>query len=165
MTSEAQSYHLNRRFDAPRALVWRALTESDLVSRWYGPGVETINHKFEPVEGGEWLLEMKMGGNSMFQRGDFLTVDEGIGFVCIQANTDAEWNVIDNMMMPGMPRLLALDISLTDEDDGATILDLTWTPHEATPEEVATFTAALDQMGRGWGPGMDIVAEILAEIA
>ncbi len=31
---------LDRVFDAPRELVWRAWTDPELLHRWYGPGVK-----------------------------------------------------------------------------------------------------------------------------
>jgi len=49
-------------------MVWRAWTDPDLLNRWYGPGAETIIHKFDLQPGGLWLNEMKYGGNSMFQK-------------------------------------------------------------------------------------------------
>jgi uncharacterized protein YndB with AHSA1/START domain len=56
--SDLPEYILDRTFDAPRELVWRAWTPSELLSRWYGPGVDTIIHKFDLRPGGEWLIEM-----------------------------------------------------------------------------------------------------------
>lgn len=45
--NEVSEYVLDRVFDAPRQLVWRACTDPQLLSRWYGPGVETVVHKFD----------------------------------------------------------------------------------------------------------------------
>ena len=45
--SDLPEYVLERVFDAPRELVWRTWTEPALLSRWYGPGVETIVHKLD----------------------------------------------------------------------------------------------------------------------
>jgi len=62
--SDLPEYILDRVFDAPREMVWRAWTDPELLSRWYGPGVETIIHKFDLKPGGVWLNEMKMGDKS-----------------------------------------------------------------------------------------------------
>ena len=59
--SELPEFVLDREFDAPRDMVWRAWTEPELLSRWYGPNIETIIHKFELEPGGVWLNEMKNG--------------------------------------------------------------------------------------------------------
>jgi hypothetical protein len=41
---------------------------------------------------------------------------------------------------------------------------LTWVPHEASEAEIACFAAAIDGMGKGWGAGMKLLAELLAEL-
>ena len=40
--SKLPEYKLDRIFNAPRDLVWRAWTDPELLQRWYGPNVETI---------------------------------------------------------------------------------------------------------------------------
>ena len=61
-------------FDAPRALVWKTWTDPKLLPRWYGPRVETIIHRLQLKPGGLWLLEMRMGGKSMYQRVEYTEV-------------------------------------------------------------------------------------------
>jgi hypothetical protein len=54
---------------------------------------------------------------------------------------------------------------VTFEEDGRrTNLRLTWTPHEASAAEIACFAAAIDRMGKGWNAGMELLAELLAEL-
>ena len=66
--SELPEYVLDRIFEAPRELVWRAWTDPEILHRWYGPIIETIIHKFDLKPGGSWLNEMKWGGNSDFSK-------------------------------------------------------------------------------------------------
>ena len=66
--SELPEYVIDRVFDAPREMVWRAWTDPELLPRWYGPGAETTIHKFDLQPGGMWLGEMKWGGNSDFSK-------------------------------------------------------------------------------------------------
>lgn len=40
---------------------------------------------------------------------------------------------------------------------------LTWVPHEASESEIACFAAAVGGMDKGWGAGMELLAELLAE--
>ena len=55
--------------------------------------------------------------------------------------------------------------TVTFEEDGShTRLRLTWVPHEATAAEIACFTGAMEGMGRGWGAGMQLLEELLAEL-
>jgi hypothetical protein len=50
------------------------------------------------------------------------------------------------------------------EEGGKTTMRLTWVPHEASEAEIACFAAAMDGMGKGWGAGMELLAELLEEL-
>jgi uncharacterized protein YndB with AHSA1/START domain len=156
-------YVLERTFDAPPALVWRTWTEPDLLARWYGPGVETIIHELDVRVGGHWLNEMRMQKGSGYQRVDYTEVEEPKRLVFLQFNTNENWEVAANPMMPDWPRVLLTTV--TFEPDGAqTIMRLTWEPHQATAAELACFAGALANLDRGWGAGMDMLANMLAEL-
>jgi uncharacterized protein YndB with AHSA1/START domain len=68
------AYVLERAFDAPRELVWKAWTDPKLLPRWYGPNAETIVHRLDLKPGGLWLVEMKWGGKSNHQRVEYKEV-------------------------------------------------------------------------------------------
>lgn len=161
--SDLPTYVLERVFDAPRELVWRTWTEPELFARWYGPNVETIIHRFELNPGGLGLVEMKMGDDSYFQRLEYTDVIPPERLVCLMSHSDSDWNIITFPMMADWPRILLTTV--TFEEDGAqTKLRLTWVPHEASEAEIAGFTAAMDGMGKGWGAGMELLAELLVEL-
>ena len=46
--------HIERVFDAPRARVWRAMTEPELVSQWWGRGHRLDIEAMELRPGGRW---------------------------------------------------------------------------------------------------------------
>ena len=162
MTSPS-TFVMERTFDAPKDLVWRTWTEAELVGRWYGPGLETEVHEFNPTPGGLWLHEMKAPNGSMFQRMEYTEVTPTDKLVMLMSNANENWEVVASPMMPDWPRVLLTTVTFED-DGGQTKLTLTWEPHEATEAEIATFTAAIDGLSKGWGAGMDIIAEILAEL-
>ena len=156
-------YVMDREFDAPRDLVWRTWTEPDLLARWYGPNVETVIHELDVRPGGVWLNEMRYGGKSHFQRADYTEVARPERIVCLMSNTDADWNIVPNPMMPDWPRVLLTIV--TFEDLGAkTAMRLTWQPHEATDAEINGFLAAMEGMGKGWGAGMGLLEQLLSEL-
>jgi len=161
--SDLPIFVLERVFDAPRELVWRTWTEADLLARWYGPRVETVIHRLDVEPDGLWLNEMKMKNGSSYQRTEYTEVDPPERLVMLQSNADADWNVAANPMMPDWPRVLLTTITFED-DGGATRMRLTWAPHEASAAEIACFAAALDGMDKGWGAGMDLLAELLGEL-
>jgi uncharacterized protein YndB with AHSA1/START domain len=156
-------YVLERVFDAPRKLVWKTWTEPHYLSRWYGPNVDTIIHTHELKPGGLWLLEMRMGDKSHYQRAEYTEVSAPSRLVWLHSNADADWNVAANPMMPDWPRVLLTTVTF-EENGTRTRMRLTWTPHEASEAEMACFAAALDGLNKGWGAGMDALERLLAEL-
>lgn len=159
----APTFVMTHRFDAPPELVWRTWTEPDLVKRWYGPGLETEVHLFDPTPGGLWLHEMMMGDKSMFQRIEYVEVTPPSKLVMLMANADARWNIIDNPMVQDWPRSLLTTVTFADDEAG-TLLTLEWTPHEASEAQNAVFQAAMENLHQGWGKGMEVIGELLAEM-
>ena len=161
--SDLPAYVLERDFDAPRELVWKAWTDPKLLARWYGPNVETIVHRLDLKPGGLWLVEMKWGGKSNHQRVEYQEVAPPERLVWLHSNSDANWNVIPSPMMPDWPRVLLSTVTFAN-DRGKTRLRFTWVPHEASAAEIACFRAAIDGMGKGWNAGMDLLEKLLAEM-
>jgi len=55
-----QELFITREFEAPRELVFRAFTDSELYAQWLGPrGLSTTFETFEPVSGGHWQFIQK----------------------------------------------------------------------------------------------------------
>ena len=160
---ELPTYVLEREFHASRELVWKSWTDPDLLQRWYGPGAETIIPRLDPRPGGLWLLEMRWGENSSYQRVEFTEVSPPERLVWLHSVADANWNVIENPMASDWPRVLLTTVILKG-NDRRTRLRLTWTPHEANEIEIAGFAAALANMDQGWGVGMELLAKLLAEL-
>jgi uncharacterized protein YndB with AHSA1/START domain len=161
--SDLPTYVLERVFEAPRALVWRTWTDPALLPRWYGPKVETIIHRLDLKPGGLWLVEMRWGGKSHYQRVEYTEVTPPRRLVWLHSSSDANWNITPSPMMADWP--LVLLTTVTFEEDGArTKLRLTWVPHEATEAEIACFAAAIGGADKGWAAGMELLKELLAEL-
>lgn len=161
--AELPKFEMERVFDAPAELVWRAWTDAELLARWYGPGVETVIHALDVRVGGQWLNEMKWGENGSFQRSEFIEVDPPSKLVMLMSTTDSDWEISSNPMMPDWPRTLWTGVTLREEA-GKTIMTLTWIPYEATEAEIACFAGAAHNLGNGWAAGFDIMGEIVAEL-
>ena len=161
--SETTEYVLERTFDAPREMVWRAWTDPELLSRWYGPGIETIIHDFDLQPGGAWLNEMRWGENADFSKMVFQEVTQQEKLVWHHSSTDADWNIISSPMMADWPRVLLTTVTFEDLDD-KTNVRLSQIPMDATDAEIACFAAMMDGMSKGWGGGYKIIDEILQEL-
>lgn len=161
--SELSTYVLKREFAAPRELVWRGWTDPEFLPRWYGPGAETIVHRLDLEPGGLWLVEMRWGDNAHYQRVEYTEVAPPERLVWLHSVADADWNVIANPMMPDWPRALLTTVTL-EEAGALTRMRFTWAPADAGEAEIACFSAAIGRMDQGWGTGMDLLAELLAEL-
>lgn len=161
--SKLPEYILDREFDAPRAMVWRAWTDPALLARWYGPGVETIIHDYDLKPGGAWLNEMKWGGKSDLSKMVFQEVVPPEKLVWHHSSTDADWNIVANPMMPDWPRVLLTTVTF-EESGGKTHVRLTQIPLDATDAEIACFAGAMAGMDGGWGKGYAVLDEMFAEL-
>ena len=113
--------------------------------------------------GGLWLLEMRLDGNSHYQRVEYTEVTPPERLVWLHSVSDADWNVIANPMMSDWPRVLLTTVTF-EESGGRTGMRLTWVPHEASESEIACFAAAMGGMDKGWGAGMELLAELLTDL-
>ncbi len=156
-------YVLEREFDAPCSLVWKSWSQPELLAKWYGPGVETIIHRLDLRAGGLWLNEMKRGDQSYYQRIEYTEVITHRRIVCLMSDCDDQWNVIQNPMMEDWPKILKTIVTF-EEIEGKTKMTLTWSPYDASEAEIACFKNAIENFGKGWHSGMDIIAEILFEL-
>ena len=67
---------LEREFAAPRTLVWRAISEPELVKRWYGPcNTEMTTCDIDFRVGGKWRYVLRLpNGKSMGQSGEYQVI-------------------------------------------------------------------------------------------
>ncbi len=68
---------MTRVFDAPRDLVWKAMTQPELVKRWFGPhGHELIECEIDLRSGGKWrYVILQPDGSTMGMFGEYLEVE------------------------------------------------------------------------------------------
>ncbi len=161
--SKLPEFILDRVFDAPRELVWKAWTDPEFFPRWYGPNVETILHRFDLEPGGFWHVEMKWGEQGHYEKIELKEINPPKSMVWHQSMSDANWNISANPMKPDWPRTLLTNITF-EEQDGKTNVRLTWTPFEATDAEIACFEGAMDGLDRGWGAGYALLDKLLEEM-
>lgn len=166
--TELPIYKLDRLFNAPRDMVWTAWTDPDYLSRWYGPGIETIIHEFDLKPGGVWRNEMRWtdkSGNTVrdLSQMTFQEVSPRDKITWHHASVDENWELAPNQMMPDWPKLLDTSVIFTDKADG-TMVTLTQVPIDATEAEIACFAKMKDGMSSGWGAGYKIIDEILVEL-
>jgi uncharacterized protein YndB with AHSA1/START domain len=139
---------INREFDAPVELVWKAWTQSELLDQWWAPrpwAAKTKSMQFR--EGGSWLY-MMMGpdGNGMWNIVEFTAIQKQKSFQATASFCDE--NGIKNPEFPimywknvfrdmGSETLVEVEISFDKEADMEKIIAMGFE---------AGFTAALNNL-------------------
>jgi uncharacterized protein YndB with AHSA1/START domain len=157
---------ITRSFNAPRELVYKTMTETEhLQHRWGPPGSSITVKRNEPRPGGIFHYCMHFpGGVEMWGRFLYreLTPPERIVFV--NGFADPEGNAQPNPMSPGWPMEMLITNTLTEEEEGKTVLTMLSQPINATELERATFRAGHISMQGGFGGMYDVYEQYLATL-
>lgn len=138
---------IERIFDAPRPLVFKAWTEPERLMRWWGPhGFTTISCKMDVRAAGAWRFCMRSPeGIEQWQQGVYREIVEPERLVFTYAFEDAAGK-------PGHQTLVTVNFS---DHGGKTKLTL----HQAVFETVAVR----DDHVRGWNEALDHLASYVSQ--
>ena len=142
ITTDEQGVVIERVFEAPRELVWRAWTEAEHFAQWYGPqGFTVPSCEFDFRVGGRYSLVMRSpDGFEMRNTGVFLEIEPGERLVAsMEADVHDETRI---------------SVSLEDLGDGRTRMTF-----EHTGWSDAQMAAGA---GGGWTQAFDKLAAELA---
>ncbi len=142
---------LEREFDAPRQLVWEAMTTPELVKQWWGPrGYTMPSCEIDLRVGGEWrYLSRDPGGDEYLFRGVYreITPVERLSYTWI-------------FDFPPFNEIAAIETVELEERNGRTYARTTmqWPSKEARDGHAQS-------MGDGAAQTMDRLEELLATLA
>ena len=126
---------IERVFDAPRALVWKAFTDPKLLARWWGRGNKLDIVRFELEKGGHWRFVEHAEGQAHGFEGRFREV------------TPPE-RLVQTFDWDGMPGYVAInDATFEDLGDGRTRVVTRCSFH--TPEEMQGMLKSGMEQGLG----------------
>ena len=167
MTSSdsAVDFTITRTFDAPRALVFATMTQTEHLQKWWGPQGCTIRVvKHEPLAGGVFHYCMGFGpGVEMYGRFDYREVTPVERIVFVNGFADEQGNRIRYAISPTWPIEVLNTITVT-EQDGKTTMTLHSTPLNASAIEIETFKAGHDSMQQGFGGMYEEYGKYLATV-
>lgn len=149
---------ITRTFHAPRELVWKAWTEPERMTRWWGPKNFTCPYcRIDLRVGGAYLSCMRSPeGQDYWSTGIYREIMEPSLLVCTDSFADENGKVVpaSKYGMPGdWPEELLVTVRF-EEQEGATRLTLR---HAGIPAgEMSELTKA------GWNESFDKLAESLA---
>lgn len=145
---------LERIFDAPRNLVWEAMTQAEHLMHWFGPTGTLDYATVELRQGGVFLYGIAAGGAVLRAKRTFTEIEPQQLFVTIAAYCDEAQNITRHPFAPTWPLEMRIATTLT-EQGGKTHMLLDWSAHNATAEEQATFDAGHAMLKQGWDRAFD----------
>jgi uncharacterized protein YndB with AHSA1/START domain len=143
---------ITRSFNAPRARVWRALTEPDAMIRWHGPSFyPAVEFKADVRVGGAWracLKSDKVGDVLLWQSGRYLIVTppERLEFTF-------EWETPNHE--DGLGVQTHVSIRLEELADGCTRMHFSQTGFLSTQSAISHSA--------GWNGTFDRLAKLLQD--
>jgi len=156
-----QALVIERIFDAPRELVWKAWTDPEHVMRWWGPkGYTTPFCKIDLRVGGTYLTCMRSpDGKDYWSTGVFREIVPLERIVSTDSFADEAGNVVSASTY-GMPGEWPLELLVT----------VTFADHEGKTKFTLRHTGLpagtlRDQTGAGWSESFDKLAGVLKEEA
>ncbi len=77
MTTDTQTVTIERSYSATPEQIWRAWTDPDVLSRWFGCAADQLwtIHRWEPTVGGRLHVSMDFDGVPYEVTGEFLAVE------------------------------------------------------------------------------------------
>lgn len=159
---------IERRFAAPRALVYAALTEAEHLGKWMSPpGMEMAACTVDARVGGAFHYGMKprgvAGAPVMWGKWTFRELSRPDRVVVVVQFSDAAGGITRHPMSAQWP-LYTLSTTTLTEVPGKTLMRLEWRALDATEDEVAVFDASHASMTQGWGGTMQALDQYLTQM-
>lgn len=162
--THGREFSISRTFDAPRELVFKALTESERLVRWWGPKGFTMEiSRLDLRPGGVWHYSMKSPeGFVMWGKFVYREIVAPEKLVFVNSFSDEEGNLTRHPLSPTWPIEVLNTLTLT-EQDGKTTMTIRGGPINASEEEVRTFEGGFESMQKGFSGTFDQLDEYLAK--
>jgi uncharacterized protein YndB with AHSA1/START domain len=144
---DTQQVVLSRDFAAPREIVWRAMTDPDLVGQWWGPAyLTTVVDEHDFRQGGRWrFVQRDPDGNEFAFHGYFHVIEEPS-------------EVVQTFEFEGLPeRHVLMETARLTESGGVTTLTTTSVYQSAADRDGMVAMG----MEEGAVAGMEQLAEIV----
>ena len=162
--AENQKFVISRVFDAPRDLVYAAFTEPERMKHWWGPkGFTVIKSEMDLRVGGIYHYALRApDGSTMWGKFVYREIVAPERIVFINSFSDEAGGTTHHPMMPAWPLEMLSVFTFEDMGGKRTKFTVNWSPHNASPEERATFAAGHASMTGGWSGTMEQLASYLA---
>lgn len=164
---------IERIFDAPREMVWKAWTDEELAKKWWGPeGFSAPSIKIDLRIGSKYIFAMQGPKGSewdrvMYSAGEYIEIippSAGSGqgkLVVTDYFSDSEGNMIapdKEGQDPNFPKVMTVTVLFEEVEGGKTRLSIHY-PHPESEEE---YQAILKSgMKEGWQSSLNKLADAI----
>lgn len=158
---------IERIFDAPRELVWKAWTDPEIVKKWWGPeGFSAPSIKVDLRVGGKYIFAMHGPKGSewdrdMYSAGVYKEIVPNEKLVVTDYFSDQNGEIIDpdkEGQDPNFPKELTVTVLFEEIEGGKTKLSIIY----PKPKSEAEWQAMLKSgMKEGWGSSLVKLAKII----
>ena len=163
ITAAGKPFVISRTFNAPRNLVWKAWTETEHLSHWWGPKGCTVEiKKLDLRPGGLFHYRLMFNGQEIWGRFVFREITAPERLLYVNSFSDPNGEIAYSPFHGAWPRELLTTVTFV-EKSGGTEVTVSWQPVEATAEERKAFDDNHASMQGGWGGSFDVLAEYLAK--
>lgn len=154
---------ITRVFDAPRHLVWKAVTEAEGLMHWWGPkGFTPLMCEVDLRPGGVFRYSLRApDGSLMWGKWVYGEIVAPESLVSVVSSTDEHGNPVHHPGGANMPIEMHYKMTLS-ERDGKTTMTVFGVPFNATEQERKAFEAGRDYMAQGFDGTLDKLAAYLA---
>lgn len=161
----SKEFVIERLFDAPRDLVWKAFTQRDHLMNWWGPkGFKMIVGNLDLKPGGTFHYGMQApDGSEMWGKWVFREIVKPERLVFVSSFSDKDAGLTRHPMAPTWPIEMLGTATFIDRG-GKTLLVNRAVALNATDEERATFEGNFDSMNQGFGGTWDQLAAYLTSL-
>src|SRR6266540_2052694 len=159
-----REFVITRVFDAPRERVFKAWTESDHLTQWWGPkGFTVLSCKVDLRPGGVMHYCLRgPDGRDMWGKFVYRDIVKPERLVFVNSFSDEKGGVTRHPLAPDWPLEMLSTVTFA-EQDGRTKLIVQWVPLNATESERQAFEAGRSSMEQGWTGTLDNLANYLAK--
>jgi uncharacterized protein YndB with AHSA1/START domain len=149
-------FSFSRVFDAPRELVWKAVTEPERLAHWWGPkGFTMLACNVDLRPGGVFLYAMRSpDGHEMWGKWVYREIVPPERLSSVVSFTDKHGNILRHPASPTWP-LEVLNTMILSEHEGKTTMTVSGYPVNATEEERKTYDAGHGSMKQGFKGTLD----------
>lgn len=157
-------FTVTRVFNASREAVWKAHSELDCLSKWWGPqGLEWIGGTLDFRPGGVFHYGMRTpNGQEMWGKFTYREIAAPERIVFVNSFSDRDGNTVRAPFAEDFP-LEILNVLTLTESDGRTTLALRGSPLNATPAEKKRYAAMKPSMNGGFNATYNHLEQYLAQ--